>query len=70
VVKNMRVHPITIIIMAAIVGTVSYWITIGMLALAAWMGESVFAGALSTWAVLQFLVVVLLGEDKRRKGGL
>lgn len=66
----MRVHPITIIIMAAIVGTVSYWITIGMLALAAWMGESVFAGALAAWAVLQFLVVVLLGEDKRRKGGL
>lgn len=66
----MRVHPITIIIMAAIVGTVSYWVTIGMLALAAWMGGSVFAGALAAWAVLQFLVVVLLGEDKRRKGGL
>ena len=58
---------ITILVLTFLVCVASYWITIGMLNLAGWMGHGTFAGILAGWATIQFIVVALLGNNKSKR---
>ena len=60
--------PLLIIVLTFLVTVASYWLTIGALSLASWMGHGTFAMIIGGWSGFQFLVVTLLGSGKHKKG--
>lgn len=57
---------ITILVLTFLVCVASYWITIGMLSLAGWMGHGTFASIAAGLSAFQFIVVALLGNHKSK----